>query len=243
MTRREMLIAVAGITSTPFALRAQPARRLPRLGFLHPASAEASAVYKALIPGLADRGYMAGKSIALDLRSGNGKPEMLPSLAADLVRSNVDILLVVGPAAVKAAMAATRTIPIVAIDLESDPVQNGWMKSLSRPGGNVTGFFLDLTAMSAKWLQLLREAVPGARQISLLWDTTSGRSQLAATTAAATGATSMRQSTRRCAGGRRRLSFCRRRRHSSIPLGSRSLRYEIGCPRFRRSGRLSWRAG
>jgi putative ABC transport system substrate-binding protein len=185
MTRREMLIAVAGIASTPFALRAQPARRLPRLGFLHPASVEASAVYKALIPGLADRGYMEGKNIALDLRSGNGKPETLASLAADLVRSNVDILLVVGPTAVKAAMAATRTIPIVAIDLESDPVQNGWMKSLSRPGGNVTGFFLDLTAMSAKWLQLLREAVPGARQISLLWDSTSGRSQLVATKAAA----------------------------------------------------------
>jgi len=79
MTRREMLIAVAGIASTPFALRAQPARRLPRLGFLHPASAEASAVYKALIPGLADRGYVEGKSIALDLRSGNGKPGMLGS--------------------------------------------------------------------------------------------------------------------------------------------------------------------
>jgi putative ABC transport system substrate-binding protein len=185
MTRREMLIAVAGMASTSFALRGQPARRLPRLGFLHPASAEASAIYKALIPGLADRGYVDGKSIALELRSGNGRPETLRPLAVELVRSNVDVLLVVGPAAVKAAMAATRTIPIVAIDLESDPVQNGWMKSLSRPGGNVTGFFLDLTAMSAKWLQLLREAVPSARQISLLWDTTSGRSQLAATRATA----------------------------------------------------------
>ena len=185
MTRREMLIAVAGIASIPFASKAQPARSLPRVGVLHPASAEASAVYKLLVPGLAERGYIDGKNIALELRSGNGKPEMLPALADDLVRSNVDVLLVVGPAAVKAAMAATRTIPIVAIDLESDPVQNGWVKSLSRPGGNVTGFFLDMTAMSAKWLQLLREAVPGARHISLLWDTTSGRSQLAATRTAA----------------------------------------------------------
>jgi putative ABC transport system substrate-binding protein len=94
-------------------------------------------------------------------------------------------LLVVGPAATTAAIAATRKIPIIAIDLESDPVQNGWMKSLSRPGGNVTGFFLDLTGMSAKWLQLLREAVPGIRRISLLWDTTTGGAQLAATKAAA----------------------------------------------------------
>ena len=185
-TRRDALMALgAGIASIPFTARAQPARSLPRLGFVHPASAEASAVYGALIPGLADRGYVHGKSITLELRSGNGRPEALPVLAADLVRLNVDVLLVVGAAAVKAAIAATHSIPIVAIDLESDPVQSGWMSSMSRPGGNVTGFFLDLTAMSAKWLPLLREAVPAARQISLLWDTTTGGAQIAATRAAA----------------------------------------------------------
>jgi putative tryptophan/tyrosine transport system substrate-binding protein len=185
-TRRDALVALgAGIASIPFAARAQPARGLPRLGVLHPASVEASAVYKALLPGLAERGYVNGKSIVLELRSGDGKRETLPALVAGLVRSSVDMLLVVGPAATKEAIAATRTIPIIAIDLESDPVQNGWMKSLSRPGGNVTGFFLDLTGMSAKWLQLLREAVPGARRISLLWDAASGGAQLAATNAAA----------------------------------------------------------
>jgi hypothetical protein len=78
MTRREMLIAVAGIASTPFALCAQPARRLPRLGFLHPASAEASAVYKALIPGLGDRGYLEGKNIALDLAPGTASRKRSP---------------------------------------------------------------------------------------------------------------------------------------------------------------------
>src|SRR5258706_5996217 len=73
----------------------------------------------------------------------------------------------------------------MAIDLEWDPVQTGWMKGLSRPGGNVTGFFLDLTGTSVKWLQLLREAAPRARGISLLWDAASGGAQLAATKAAA----------------------------------------------------------
>ena len=185
-TRRDALVVFgAGISSMPFGTHAQPARGTPRLGFLHPAKFEASAVYTALIPGLAERGYVNGKNIALELRSGNGKREMLEPLIADLLRSNVDLLLVVGPAAVKAASAATRTIPIIAIDLESDPVQSGWMQSLSRPGGNVTGLFLDLTGMSAKWLQLLREAAPGARRISLLWDTASGGAQLAATNAAA----------------------------------------------------------
>jgi putative ABC transport system substrate-binding protein len=185
-TRRRALAALgAGLASIPFAARAQPVPGLPRLGILHPASVEASAVYTALVPGLAERGYVNGKNIVLELRSGNGKREMLEPLVADLLRSNVDLLLVVGPAAVTAASVATRTIPIIAVDLESDPVRNGWMKSLSRPGGNVTGFFLDLTGMSAKWLQLLREAVPGVRRISLLWDTSTGEAQLAATTAAA----------------------------------------------------------
>jgi len=184
--RRDALIALgSGLASIPFAARAQPARGIPRIGILHPASVEASTVYTALIPGLAERGYVNGRNIVLELRSANGKREMLEPLVADLLRSNVDLLLVVGPAAVKAATAATRTIPIIALDLESDPVQNGWMKSLSRPGGNVTGFFLDLTGMSAKWLQLLREAVPGASRISLLWDAASGKAQLTATIAAA----------------------------------------------------------
>jgi putative ABC transport system substrate-binding protein len=174
----------AALASIPLA-RVQAASRPPRIGVVHPASVEESAVYKVLVPGLAARGYASGKDIVLELRSGHGKPETLPALTADLVRSGVDQLLVVGPAATAAAIAATRTIPIIAIDLESDPVQNGWMKSMSRPGGNVTGFFLDLAGMSAKWLQLLREAVPGIRKISLLWDTTTGGAQLAATKAAA----------------------------------------------------------
>jgi putative ABC transport system substrate-binding protein len=184
-SRRETLAALgAALASIPLA-RAQAASRVPRIGVVHPASVEESTVYKVLVPGLAARGYVSDKDIVLELRSAHGKPEALPALTADLVRSDVDLLLVVGPAATTAAIAATRKIPIIAIDLESDPVQNGWMKSLSRPGGNVTGFFLDLTGMSAKWLQLLREAVPGIRRISLLWDTTTGGAQLAATKAAA----------------------------------------------------------
>jgi putative ABC transport system substrate-binding protein len=185
-TRRDALAVIgAGLASIPITTRAQPVHAMPRLGILHPASVEASAVYKALIPGLADRGYVNGKNIILEMRSANGNRDLLQPLVVDLLRSNVDLLLVVGPAAVKAAIDATRTIPIIAIDLESDPVRNGWIQSLSHPGGNVTGFFLDLTGMSAKWLQLLREAVPGAQRISLVWDAASGDAQLAATAAAA----------------------------------------------------------
>lgn len=185
-TRRRALLALgAAIGTLPFAVRAQQARLMPRIGILHPASVEASQVYKVLIPGLRELGYVDGRNVVLELRSGLGKPDTLPKLAADLVRLNPDVVLAVGRPAVKAAMEATRSIPIVAIDLETDPVASGWIANMARPGGNVTGFFVDLTAMSVKWLQLLREAVPTARQIALLWDTTSGTSQVEATRAAA----------------------------------------------------------
>jgi len=182
--RRGALAALGAAVLSPLA-RGQAPRRLPHLGVVHPASTEESAVYKALLPGLAALGYTPGKNIQLDMRSAKGKPEALPELIADLVRTGVDVLLVVGPAATTAALHATRSIPIISIDLESDPVQNGWMKSLAHPGANLTGFFLDLTGTSVKWLQLLHEAVPGARRISLLWDVASGGAQLAATKAAA----------------------------------------------------------
>ena len=187
MTTRRTTLRMLGavIASASLTVRGQSSRAIPRVAYFHPGSAEGSAVYKALIPGLADLGYVDGRNITLELRSGNGKPEAIPALVAELVRLDPAILLVVGPAAVKAATAATRSIPIIAIDLESDPVQSGWVKSLSRPGGNATGFFLDSTGMSAKWLQLLHETVPHARRISLLWDASSGGAQLAATKAAA----------------------------------------------------------
>jgi len=171
------ILAASGVAAQP--------RSRPQLGVVHPASVEDSAVYRILVPKLAELGYVDGKTIKLTLRSGGGKPDALAPLVDDLVREKVDVLLVVGPAAVGAAVAATRSVPIIAIDLESDPVGRGWMQSLSRPGGNLTGFFLDLTGTGAKWLQLLHEVVPRARQVSLVWDAAAGQPQLAATRAAA----------------------------------------------------------
>jgi putative ABC transport system substrate-binding protein len=85
-------------------------------------------------------------------------------------------------------MSATSTIPIVGIDLESDPVQSGWAKSLSHPGGNLTGFFLDLPELGGKQIQLLMEAVPGLSRVGVLWDSTIGDVQFGATEAAARAA-------------------------------------------------------
>src|SRR6059036_2207511 len=92
------------------------------------------------------------------------RPETLPGLAADLVRRKVDVLLTIGPAALRAARDATSAIPIVAVDLESDPVQAGFARSLAQPSGNITGLFLDQPSLAGKWLELIREAVPGTRR-------------------------------------------------------------------------------
>src|SRR5215471_14968182 len=104
--------------------------------------------------------------------------ERLPAVAADLVRRRVDVILVSGPAGIRAVLDTTSTIPIVALDLESDPVQAGFARSLAQPGGNLTGCFLDQPGLTGKWLELVGEVVPGARRIAVLRDPTTGPWQL-----------------------------------------------------------------
>src|SRR5262249_28993762 len=131
----------------------------------------------ALRLGLRDLGYVEGQTIALEFRFAEGRPEVLPQLAAELVHRHVDVLVANGPAAVRAACAATGASPVVAIDLESDPVQNGWVRSFAQPGGNITGLFMDLPGLTGKWLELLQEAVPGLARVAVLWDPTTGTHQ------------------------------------------------------------------
>ena len=102
-------------------------------------------------------GYAEGRDLVIERRSSEGTVAGLPGLAAELVRLKVDVIYATGPAAVKAAHDATKRIPIVALDLETDPVASGLARSLGRPGGNVTGLFLDQPALAGKWLELLTE--------------------------------------------------------------------------------------
>jgi len=135
--------------------------------------------------GLRDLGYVEGQTIALDVRFAAGKHEAFPDLAADLVKRKVAVLVASGPAAIRAAKAATSVIPIVAFDLESDPVQAGFVRTFAQPGGNLTGCFLDQPGLTGKWLELIGEAVPGVRRIAVLVDTATGPWQLAAIKGAA----------------------------------------------------------
>ena len=120
----------------------------------------------AIREGLNDPDNRSGSSPEIIVRLADGDVSRLPALATDLVNNRVDTIVAVAPAAVQAAAGATKSIPVIAIDLESDPVASGFVRSLARPGGNVTGVFLDFPDFSAKCLQLLIETVPtlsGAR--------------------------------------------------------------------------------
>lgn len=118
-------------------------------------------------------------------RASDGNVASLQSMAADLVAQKVDALLVVSPAALRAARAATTSIPIVAIDLESDPTEAGFIASYARPGGNITGVFLDFADFSKKWLEALKEAIPAISNVAVFWDPAIGTTQIQSVEAAA----------------------------------------------------------
>jgi len=168
MKRREFLSAIVSATAWPLAARAQKPT-MPVVGILITTSAEEVAhLIAAFQRGLAEVGYVEGKNITIEYRFGNFNMERLSELAADLVRHNVNVLFAPTPEAGAAAQNATTAIPIVALDLESDPLAKGYVKSLARPGGNMTGTFLDLPELSGKQLGLLKEIVPGLSRIAIV---------------------------------------------------------------------------
>jgi putative ABC transport system substrate-binding protein len=152
-----------------------------RIGFLHPGqSALVSSRIVAFREGLGASGLREAADAEIVVRLANEQIEKLPLLALDLVQQNVQAICAVSPPAVRAARDATQSVPIVAMDLESDPVASGWASSLAHPGGNITGIFLDLPGFNAKSLQLLREAVPALTKVAVFWHPVSGNLQLEA---------------------------------------------------------------
>jgi len=188
MRRREFISVIVGATAWPLAARAQqPA--MPVVGLLSfetPGVPTTRHLRDAFRLGLAQAGYTDGKTVRIEVAHANFKPELLLPAARDLVRLNVDVIFAPGgPVLVAAAREATSSIPIVAHDLESDPVAKGWVKSLARPGGNMTGFFLDIPEMSGKQVGLLREVLPHLSRLAILGVPGLNALQFAATEAAA----------------------------------------------------------
>jgi putative tryptophan/tyrosine transport system substrate-binding protein len=168
MGRREFVALLGGAAAAwPLAARAQQPAKVPRVGILSPAASETAGTLSAFRKKIRDLGYVEGETIALDFRLSKGIMDALPALAAELVRIPVNVIVTDTTSATLAAFAATHTIPIVMGATGGDPVALGLAKSLSRPGGNVTGTNF-LAGLSDKRLQLLKQAFPGARRVAVL---------------------------------------------------------------------------
>jgi putative ABC transport system substrate-binding protein len=168
MRRREFITLLGGATAAwPLGARAQQPAKVPRVGILSPAANETAATLTAFREGIRDLGYVEGQTIALDFRLSKGIMDALPALAAELVRIPVNVIVTDTTSGTLAAFEATRTIPIVMGATGGDPVTLGLAKSLSRPGGNVTGTHF-LSGLSEKRLQLLKQAFPGAERVAVL---------------------------------------------------------------------------
>jgi putative tryptophan/tyrosine transport system substrate-binding protein len=169
---RRMFLAGTGamLLAAPLPAPAQQGGKVWRIGYLDQGSATGNGPYfEAFRQGLRDLGWVEGKNITIDVRFAEGKTERLPALAAELVRLKADVIATSSTPAALAAKQATTTIPIV-IGFVADPVGSGVIRSLARPGGNITGWTHQGLELREKYLELLKEAVPEAIRFGVLWN-------------------------------------------------------------------------
>ncbi len=168
---------------------AQPLTKHSRIGFLNVGTpATSPARQEVFRQGLRDLGYLEGKNIVIEWRYAEGKPDRLPAIAADLVRLKVDVIVTGGGISTRSAKDATVTIPIV-MTQDIDPVGNGFVASLARPGGNITGLSTLAPEISGKQMELLKEIVPKFARVAVLGTTTNpGTAQALKETELAAGA-------------------------------------------------------
>jgi len=162
-----VVLLVLGVTA-----EAQQPKKVPRIGYLAASSATDTARIDAFRRGLRELGYEEGKNIVIEHRYADGHRDRLPALAAELVRLKVDVIVTTGPTVTRAVKEATVTIPIV-MTSDNDPVGNGFVASLARPGGNVTGLSNLARELSGKRLELLKEIVPRLSRVAVLGTSTS----------------------------------------------------------------------
>jgi putative ABC transport system substrate-binding protein len=171
-TRREFITLLGGAAAAwPLGAHAQQAGKVNRIGFLVTGaldSAEAQAILDAFRQGLRERGYVEGQDIVIEYRGADRKMERFPELATELVRLNLDLIVAAVTPAARAVREATGTIPIVVPNM-GDPVGDGLVASLARPGGNITGMTFLGPELAAKRLELLKQALPTISRVAALW--------------------------------------------------------------------------
>ena len=173
MNRRRKFLFL--LWSAPLAAavapRAQAQEKISRIGYLllTPLSEPPSPDRQAFLDGLREFGYVDGKNIQIEYRSAEAEPELLPELAAELVKKNVRVIVTVGTLPTQIAKAASRTVPIV-MAVHPDPVGAGAIETLARPGGNVTGLSFMAPELGGKRVELLKETLPAAQRMAVLWN-------------------------------------------------------------------------
>jgi integrase len=171
VSRREFIALLGGAAAWPLAARAQQGAKVARIGYLVTgslASPEARAMVDAFRQGLREHGYVEGQSIVIEYRSADGRIEHFPQLANELASLNLDLILAPNTPAARAVQRATRTIPIV-VPVMGDPVEDGLVASLARPGGNITGLTFLGPEIVPKRLGLLKQALPNVSRVAALW--------------------------------------------------------------------------
>ena len=184
--RRRVIAGLGSVAVWPLATRAQQAKNTPIIGFLHPGlQVLGSATMDALRRDMGAAGLIDGKTVRVEERWAGGEPGRLLTLAKELVALDPAMIIAVARPSIDAVRTVSMTVPIVANDLENDPVAIGYAASLSKPGGNLTGLFLDAPAICGKWLQQITELVPNLHRLAVLWDSGAGPYQRDAFLAAA----------------------------------------------------------
>ena len=170
--------AAAAPLARPFAARAAGPRKI---GFVYVGPRDLAAPrVEVILAGVRAAGVQ--DEIEMVLRVTEGDPARLAPAIAEVLAQDIAVYVSIGPAVLQAVRKATDRVPIVATNFESDPVAEGFVQSVARPGGNITGVFLDVPAFVGKWLEFLRECLPGLSRVALLWDVGSGRVQADALT-------------------------------------------------------------
>ena len=167
MRRREFIAGLGGAAAWPVVARAQQNSGLRKVGVLFP-GVLGDERERLITEGLISE--LGGEKAVLLVRSAGGNSQLLGKYASELVADRVDVILAIASGSLEAARQASQTIPIVALDLESDPVATGGVQSLNRPGGNVTGIFFDAPEIAGKWVQIIKEMLPQIGKVALLYD-------------------------------------------------------------------------
>ncbi|MEP7301906.1 MAG: ABC transporter substrate-binding protein [Caldimonas sp.] len=179
MNRLLIAAVLAGIVAVaPQQALGQSSAKLPRVGILFLSLPSRAEMAEGFEKGMRELGYVDGKNVIYELRDAGGRPEQLAARAADLVRSKVDVILTGGPGPFLAARKATDSVPIVTVG-GSDPVAEGWARSLARPGANMTGLTVTFPELSSKRLELLKEMMPSVVRVGVLFNPDEVRRQMA----------------------------------------------------------------